>query len=252
MIKYKIGLEAETFLFNKTNAPEIVPAYYDRDDFPLLAEIRGKPGESVGEVVGNFVTALIELRTKLERNKSELHMDSHSGFYYVPLSLHKEAHKVMGGKAVDESLNIYGTSVEEFPDDQRNLAGRITHRCVSCGLHVHFSAEEVVTKQEPLYTKAGKKEYTRSSEFKTIEIGRLSLLKPRLVISDIVKGMDKELYPKLISEEVKKRCKYRQPGFYELKPYGFEYRSLPYIDQNVDVMTGIVETAFDLLKKAVG
>jgi hypothetical protein len=43
------------------------------------------------------------------------------------------------------------------------------------------------------------------------------------------------------------RTKYRQPGFYELKPYGFEYRSLPANDAVMKALPEIVGKAFELL-----
>ena len=43
--------------------------------------------------------------------------------------------------------------------------------------------------------------------------------------------------------------KYRNPGFYEKKSWGFEYRSLPANDDTLSLgkLRFIVETAFDLL-----
>jgi hypothetical protein len=64
----------------------------------------------------------------------------------------------------------------------------------------------------------------------------------------IVKRMDDKFFKKYVSSE-DKQTKYRQPGYYELKEYGFEYRSLPASDETMNALREIVGFSFDLLKE---
>ncbi len=53
------------------------------------------------------------------------------------------------------------------------------------------------------------------------------------------------LFPTFMSD-VKVPLKYRQPGFYEIKEHGFEYRSLPFTDDVFDHIVEIVYSSFKL------
>lgn len=64
----------------------------------------------------------------------------------------------------------------------------------------------------------------------------------------IVKEMDKAFFDRFAPDKVD-RTKYRQPGFFELKPYGFEYRSLPANAKIMEALPEITTKAFDLLKE---
>jgi hypothetical protein len=60
--------------------------------------------------------------------------------------------------------------------------------------------------------------------------------------------MDDKFFKKYVPSE-DKRTKYRQPGYYELKDYGFEYRSLPASNESMNDIRKIVGFAFELLKE---
>jgi len=58
--------------------------------------------------------------------------------------------------------------------------------------------------------------------------------------------MDEAFFDRFAPAE-KNRTKYRQPGFYELKDHGFEYRSLPANPETIEALPEIVGKAFELL-----
>ena len=64
----------------------------------------------------------------------------------------------------------------------------------------------------------------------------------------IVSEMDKAFFDRFAPEKAD-RTKYRQPGFFELKPYGFEYRSLPATPETMAALPEITKKAFDLLSE---
>lgn len=63
----------------------------------------------------------------------------------------------------------------------------------------------------------------------------------------IVREMDKE-YTSIITA-----CEgpYRIPGMWEAKPWGFEYRSLPFNQWVIDHLLEITEFAFDVLERSL-
>ena len=67
----KIGVEAEYILRNSKNEVIIPPAYFDRDGFPVLGEIRGEPGQSIEEVLTNFFRAKMNIEIQ-RQSKSEV------------------------------------------------------------------------------------------------------------------------------------------------------------------------------------
>ena len=101
-------------------------------------------------------------------------------------------------------------------------------------------AKELLSPSLYLYAKEG---YTTERTL-TARAGKLN--KP--AIEYIVKEMDDAFFKRFAPEE-KRRTKYRQPGFFELKPYGFEYRSLPANPGTMAALTEITKKAFDLLKE---
>jgi len=154
--------------------------------------------------------------------------------------------------------NIHGTDISEY-SDQVVEKGKIQGAKASCGLHIHFSCYKKSTHAskkdtyEPillpigvagaetilrLYKKIG------SDEDKKIEVSVSLLTKP--AVEWIVKEMDKAFFKKFQPPK-EESTKYRQPGFYELKPYGFEYRSLPATPDTMKALPEIVEKSFKLL-----
>ena len=290
-IKSKVGLEAEFLLINKKGETIIPPSGWDRDGFPLLAEIRGDPGETVAETVTNFRAKEMEILEKMNSGYTMRMADVER----IKLALYKKANKEINWEdknAQEEEIkNVYGTDISEF-SDQIVIKSKIQGMRISCGLHVHFSCEEFDenTYNEPVYRQvilpiglgeAGlindkgyprdeaapdedpftpaqrlAKELLSSSLYlyksdgynkkKTIVARAGRLNKP--AIEYIVKEMDDTFFKRFAPEE-KDRTKYRQPGFFELKPYGFEYRSLPANIKTMEALPEITKKAFDLLKE---
>ena len=81
---------------------------------------------------------------------------------------------------------------------------------------------------------------------KEIKLYASRLNKP--AIEYIVRSMDEAFFDRFAPKE-EERTKFRQPGFFELKPYGFEYRSLPANRNTMDALPEITKKAFALLKE---
>ncbi len=58
-----------------------------------------------------------------------------------------------------------------------------------------------------------------------------------------------ELDEKILSQyKIDVPLKYRNPGFYEIKPWGFEYRSLPFNQAVLSNIAEIVDFSFNLME----
>jgi hypothetical protein len=168
--------------------------------------------------------------------------------------------------------NIYGINIGDF-SDQIIKDGKIQGVAASCGLHLHFSCEELVEVEieEAQYEHVSIPIEWVMAKQNTAEVAGLnSLARPTLclykfleykkkktisarasrlnkpTIEYIVKTLDETFFSRFCPE--KDKCtKFRQPGFYELKPYGFEYRSLPANTQVIEALPEIVAKCFKLL-----
>jgi len=287
-IESKVGLEAEFLLVNGKDEIIIPPATWDRDGFPLLGEIRGKEGETLGETITNFKKAEMEILDKLRKS----HTIRMSDLEMIKLALYKKANKEVNwdekGESMGKIKNIHGIDIETF-SDQIVKGNRIQGIRISCGLHVHFSCGERLKYQHeeaqyeqiilPLgigegglvahhkttdgedipFTQAElvakellnpclylyrHKGYTKKGEKVQLYANRLN--KP--AVEYIVGEMDKAFFDRFAPEK-KDRTKYRQAGFFELKHYGFEYRSLPANAQVMEALPEIIRKAFDLLNE---
>lgn len=259
----KIGVEAEFILRDNKGKVIIPPAYLDRDGFPVLGEIRGAPGKDMEETVINFMKAKMHTERSLRAN----HILSFELVTMVPLSTYKEAMKIIRDSDEEKDallssiMNIYNTDISDY-SDQVIKNNKIQGCRASCGLHIHFSSEErdkrTYTKEEfekielPLTIVDGKvktaihlHKSTGDKEVETIEVAVSQLNKP--TIEWIVKRMDDEFFERFVSSKADK-TKFRQPGFFELKDYGFEYRSLPATPESLDALVEIVSFASDMLK----
>lgn len=223
----EIGLEAEFFL--KNNKGELVyPHDYslEHDNYPLLGEIRAKPGKNINETLSNFYNALSEVNYVINRDKLIM------GFGYEQIDLNTKVKilREMGVKEISDIKNIYKTDILKETDDIYE-DGKLIGVNISAGLHIHFSTK-VINKFKECYGK-----FTKSSEEE----------KPILTqnqIFTIIKNLDKKLFPKF---QLPVNLKYRKPGYYELKSYGFEYRSLPMVKEMIEFGTlyDICKIAFD-------
>jgi len=274
MIKSKVGLEAEFLLRNAKGELIIPPSHWDRDGFPLLGEIRGKEGKTAAETVANFMAAKVAVLEKLRKG----HAIEFAPRVRVPLALYKKANREINfeekGQQMDQILNVNGIDISSF-SDQIISKQRIQGMWASCGLHVHFSCMEVdeVTvdrdKYEHVSFPIGYKfaetapqeealamevmgqrvislyKHCGYEEEKTLTAIASRLNKP--AVHHIVRQLDAEFFERFAPPE-KERTKYRQPGFFELKPYGFEYRSLPFTAEVEAALFDIAKKAFEVLE----
>jgi len=271
MIEKMVGVEAEFILLGKEGKAIVPPAYWDRDGFPLLGEIRSEPGKSVSDVVASFLKKKLEAEDKVRKGHQVIFSDTTR----VPLATYRAAMKQVTepkGESIGKVKNIYGTNIDDF-SDQIISKGKIQGINASCGLHIHFSCQE--TKEVKVYrdeyalvriplsmavvgnvkdTKDLLDEVVRpeiqlyrkveTKVEKTLKATSSQLNRP--AVEWIVKQMDDKFFDRFAPAE-NKRTKYRQPGFYELKSHGFEYRSLPANEASLNSLVEIVGFAFKLL-----
>jgi len=87
MLEKHIGLEAEFILLDKDGEVIIPPAWWDRDAFPVLGEIRGDPGETTADVVANFIKEKLLAEQRVNEGQRLLMADVKR----VRLAIYKEA-----------------------------------------------------------------------------------------------------------------------------------------------------------------
>lgn len=270
----KVGLEAELFVFDENTRLPIFPSTIGlpTDDFPLLCEVRAKPGTTVAETVSNFILEFLKIKQAIAKEGFIMKLGTDS--ITIPHVLYSEALKNMGTKEYPACKNIYNTDISEYPDTVLKL-GKIIGHNVGCGLHIHFSSlvtkvfsypsvsssvqyvptkipltlgeDGLKTYLEVYYKKADGKQETSTIK---AEVSTSRITNP--VIKYFVETLDENLvkskrYPPVV------QTKYRLPGFYETKIYadggsGFEYRSLPFNQLVFDNLDSIVKTCFSLLE----
>ena len=271
MIVNKIGLEAEYVIKDDKGKLVIPPGYFDRDDFPLLGEIRGDAGKNVAETVSNFFGQKLKILSEVAKK----HTVVFSPAERCPLALYRKVNaQIKTDKGAEETkvLNIYGTDIKDYTS-QIVKNGKIQGLKVSCGLHIHFSSEETnqVEVEDEQYehinipvgfktlsnnTKEGDVAQVLGQNFislykkkgykvkKTLVCRASRLNKP--AVEYIVKKMDDEFFERFAPAK-EDRTKYRMPGYFELKPYGFEYRSLAMSEQTDQALLEIAQFAHKLL-----
>lgn len=265
----------------------VPPSTWDRDGFPLLGEIRGKEGKTVAETVTNFRAREMEVLEKIWADCKPHMVNVAKIPLKLYKKANSEANWDDKNSQLDAIKNIYGTDITEFSDQivgkSKGGALKIQGIHVSCGLHVHFSCGvgeeweyeepqyELVTL--PLGLTVGDVFKKRSEVIEngdTVEKTASQLMKPTLylyaekgykkkkeiklyasrlnrpAIEYIVAQMDEAFFERF-APKPEERTKYRHPGFFELKPYGFEYRSLPANPETMAALPEITKKAFDLL-----
>lgn len=256
----KVGVEAEFFLLNSKDEAVVVPSGWDRDSFTVLGEIRGEPGDTPAETIGNFSKRQYEVESMVTAGR-RIVMEP---MRMIRLAVYRKAMQEMNAvdkySTMKEIHNVYGTDISEF-SDQIVKGGKIQGAKASCGLHIHFSCmhkdertiEEQVYSYVQLPIDIGGATTTLSlwkkdgyKKKKTIKVSVSLLTKP--AIEWIVRTLDDTFF-KRFAPSKDERTKYRQPGFYELKPYGFEYRSLPATSETIKALPEIVEKAHKLLRE---
>jgi len=272
-----VGVEAEALLLNGKDEAIIPPAAWDRDGFPLLLEIRGDPGKNVAETYANFMKKKLEIESKPAKSNRVVFSTIHR----VRLKIYKEAMKqVQEDKWADmgKVKNIHGVNVEDY-SDQIVKAGKIQGINASCGLHLHFSCGKVAEMkvEEPQYESMtlplesipfspgmvegevkGLAPFMKNLMKTSITLYRFKdwhekkILRAQVnqlnrpAIEWMIRQLDEHLFKKFAPPK-DQRTKFRQAGFYELKPYGFEYRSLPANDETIAALPEIITFAHELL-----
>lgn len=261
MLKNRVGLEAE-FLLQDKDGNLVSPNKYGfgTDDFPLIGEMRGEVGETRADSLANFMKSYYSTVQSIKEQGLILNID---GWKTISPALYRETMKSMGTKEVSRCLNIYDTEILDFTDDLADTTGKLIGHNVSCGLHVHFSSDQIVKMQfeydasvydevnVPFFIneKIGTsfKFYSKkNNEIKKKELIASASVITKPVIKHIVEFFDSNLLH--IFKEKELNLKFRMPGFYELKPYGFEYRSLPFNLYVFENLYNIVDAAFTCLE----
>lgn len=229
-IKNKVGLEAE-FLLRNNKGKLVFPGDFgfETDEFEILGEFRADAAFSRYQAVGNFFTSLMWVLDKAKENNLTVDF---SGVTTITPEQKAEIIRKVGYKSVPPCTNVYKTDILALSDDVVDKKGNIISSRISAGLHVHFSRRMY----HETYVKG-----------KLIEASDVNLLLLRQIKS-MVREMDKKILP---IYQPKATLKYRQPGFYEMKPWGFEYRSLPMSIDFTDYnnVRHVVDFAFSLLEK---
>lgn len=273
----KIGLEAEFFL-RDTKGNLVYPSDhgFESDSFPIVGEFRAEPGKTRSEAIANFLKAYYEVVFKAKAAKLTLDIDS--GYAVVTPAFHAEVMRKMDGKEVSQCKNIYDTDILQESDD-KIIKGKVIEKRISAGLHVHFSSQEIETRdrvlsvggtvtKDDLKTFFGNEQqrgelyanllngindeeddYDDEDEDSSDTKGKITVSVSRIckpVITHLVAGMDKTIWPDLVKPLP--RLKYRLRGFYEIKPYGIEYRSLPFNRLALNRIDQITDHAFGLLE----
>ena len=240
----KIGLEAE-FLLRSSDGDLVFPSDYgfDTDEFMILGEFRTVPQDSVEKCIGAFYESFYTLKRCILDKDKGLRLDIEHGFDTISSEFNAKILRKMGSKQINESLNIYGTDILTLSDAVIK-GGKVIGRKISTGFHIHFSSVNTTSVSIPKFVDIpnyGK--YHVNDEQKQVSVS--SVTKP--VIAHFVKRLDAELLPRFINSNYK-NLKYRQPGFYELKSHGFEYRSMPFDLSVIDRLDMILEFCFNLFK----
>ena len=226
----KVGLEAEFFVKDK-DSNLVFPGDhgFSTDEYIILGEFRADPGETIEECVGNYFKALTEVLERAARSEKKLSISF--GYETVSPEFKSKILKKMRTKQIQDTKNIHGTDILGYSDDVTDENGKVIHSKLSTGLHVHFSREATCT-----WNDKDNKPHTDKKSIIT-----------KSMMEKIIVKMDKEFTPnKLLNVPLK----YRHPGFYETKPYGFEYRSLPMYDHFLDLdnVRDLVRYSFNLLE----
>jgi hypothetical protein len=263
----KIGLEAEFFLTNK-KGDLLFPNSngFGCDEFIILGEFRATPGTTRAETISNFLKEWYVLVESADKKGKLIDIEP---FKTIDGDFYAKIMRKMGTKEISQARNIYGTDILKESDAQITR-GKITGHNLSIGLHVHFSSTVTnsdIYKYMPnkhlynpikipiylgegdyptggldLYTKV--ENPTKDEQVRKVEATVSRITRP--VLEKIVREFDEKILPDYAP---RKKLKFRNPGFYEVKSHGgFEYRSLPMSQKILDNLYNIVDFGFSLLE----
>lgn len=244
-IENKVGIECEVLIRNKKDEL-IIPSTYDyaHDDFVILGEIRAEPGKDVPDTLFNFLKSYYNYEEYIKKDK--LHLDIDKGYDIITPELYSKVLKTMGTKEISSTKNIYGTDILKLTDEIVDN-GKIIGHYISTGLHIHFSSDVIVTEEhaETNYIKLSNDTYVKGESKLTLADTIIYSLLNVQTIKQIIRNFDKNILSKYNIQGLP--LKYRLPGFYERKNYGFEYRSLPFNKLVLDNLKDIIAYAFEEL-----
>jgi len=245
----KVGLEAEVLIRSKKNEL-VIPSDYNLpcDDFIVLGEIRAPAKDNIPDTLYAFMKEFYMFNKSLEY--FNFHTDIEKGWATISPEDYTNILRKMGSKEIATCKNIYKNVDILKLTDANVLDGKILSHNVSTGLHIHFSSDIVVHNiyHVPDAYQLRNNLFVHSCQDKRFdEETKLYSLLTKNTIRSIVSSFDKNIFPKYNPENV--TLKYRKPGFYEEKSWGFEYRSLPFNQLVYDNLASIVEFAFEQLSK---
>jgi len=236
MIRNKIGLEFE-FLLRDKDGNLVFPEDFgfECDEFIILGEARAEAGKNPEETLANFYNTYYSVKWRAEAKGLTLDL---TGYAEIPNDFSAEIMRRMRLKEISQSKNIYEDVDILKMNDSVIKKGKVVGKYISTGLHVHFSStitkhlrcsvqipvyERVVSMgvaiPVEIYTKTDKS--TLSEEAVENTVSRITMP----VVRELTKNFDNTILPK---HKLGVDLKFRTPGFYEAKHYGFEYRSLPF------------------------
>jgi hypothetical protein len=256
-----VGLEAEFFLRGSKDRL-IYPTSdgFSTDEFPILGEFRADKGETREETLSNFMKEWYRI---LFLAKSKSHkIDIETGYTEIDPTFYTEILRKMGTKNIAQSKNIHPEIDLLKLTDAVVENGEIKKHYLSIGLHIHFSSsvtdKQIYKTKDAHYSQvkipltvggnslAEMNFYQKDSE-NILEVTNSAtvsrLTKP--VLYHFVKELDEKILPQY---KIDVPLKYRNPGFYEIKSWGFEYRSLPFNKSLLSNIAEIVDFSFNLLE----
>ena len=256
MITNKVGLEAEFFCLE--NGKVAHPKGLPTDEFILLAEARGEPGETREVVLSNFLKEYYRIESVAGTNGQKIWFKD--GYLKLTAEEYRNALKSMGRKEIAGAQNIHGLEINDYTD-QLVEDGRVVGYNLSCGLHIHFSSQEV-TEAEVSVIKdnfvlvnlpisigdvSAKVELFRKTTDHPVEDRRKAVATAGRITKPVVTHIVTEMDKLLEKFQPNIQLKHRMPGYYEMKPHGFEYRSLSFSQKTFTSLPEITDYALKLL-----
>lgn len=261
MLKNKVGLEAE-FILRNSKGDVLYPGNcgFSTDDFIILGEIRGIAGESREETLANFLQEYYKALGKAKKDNRTLDLN---GWSEISPQFYSEIMTKMEKKTISPIKNIYNIDMLTLSDAVVE-DGVLKYHKISTGLHIHFSSSDENERtfrykkydlskiKLPLSfggTQISEMEFdhVNSIEDEEVKISSSSSRITQPVLYHIIKEFDEKVLPQYQIKDTK--LKYRNPGFYELKPWGFEYRSLPFSYDVLNSLYDIVDFAYIQLEE---
>lgn len=255
-----VGLEAEFFLRDDKNKL-LYPAAngFSTDEFVILGEFRAKQGENREETISNFMKEWYKILFQAKKQNHKI--DIETGYTEIDPKFYAEIMRKMGTKNVAQAKNIHDIDLLSLTDAVVEN-GILKKHYLSIGLHIHFSST-VTDSQVYKYKQAGYSavkvpltfggnslaEMNFYQKEKEIDMEITNSATVSRITKPVLYHFITELDEKILSQyKIDVPLKYRNPGFYEIKPWGFEYRSLPFNQAVLSNIAEIVDFSFNLME----